>query len=338
VTIQYVRGDSFLHNLDARTKLLMFVAFTILALLLLDPVLIGGLFFLLYGLGRLAVDVDRLNRNLRVLIVIFGTFFLFNIIFFTPDEAHFLFYLIPFTDWVPVTVEGLIRGIAVFFRFFIVVLSVHLMLYTTPPANLVLGLTKSRRDSELHLTFISVLVLAGIFFGILMLNGPAWSGRFELTPAATVVTAVAISLVLAYATYRVLSHGLPAEIGIALSLGFATVGTLSKQTQKIMDAQKARGFEIEYSNPIRRIAAMSTSLLPIFIATIERSQDIAVAILARAFDYNVQERTYRRALAFGRNDYLVMMVLGLLIFGVMLLNFYGLGNPTERLIRSALGL
>lgn len=338
MTIEYIKGNSFLHNLDPRTKLFMFIAFTILALLILDPIVIAIAFFLLYRLGRSAVEVKRLNHNLRVLIVIFATFFLFNLIFFTPDDAHFLFYLVPFTNWVPVTVEGLIRGVAVFFRFFIVVLSVHLMLYTTAPSDLVLGLTKSRQKTSPRTIVIAVTLLAAFIFGVMVLNGTSWLDRFNISPQATPWVIALLALILGAIVYWILSRGLPVEIGLALSLGFATVGVLSKQTQKIMDAQKARGFELEHKNPLRRIRASATSMLPIFIATIERSQDITIAILARAFDYNIHQRTYRRELTFRRNDYFMVAVLGGLIFAMMIINYLNLGNPTEQVVRALLGI
>jgi energy-coupling factor transporter transmembrane protein EcfT len=117
--------------LDARTKLLLFVGMTVLAIVVIDPILMGLLFAALYFIGLRSVNPKLLNSNLRILIVIFLTFAMFQIIFFEKEGSHFLFYLIPFKDWIPVTVEGLIRGLAVFFRFFSVVLAVHLMLYTT---------------------------------------------------------------------------------------------------------------------------------------------------------------------------------------------------------------
>ncbi|MGH2606379.1 MAG: CbiQ family ECF transporter T component, partial [Anaerolineales bacterium] len=149
MAIEYQKGDSTLHRLDARTKMLMFVVLTVVAIVVLDPLLIAALFAGLYGLGAQAVGRSTLDRNLRVLIVIFLTFAAFQVFFFTPEDSFFLFYLIPAKAWVPVTVQGLVRGAAVFFRFFIVVLSVHLMLYTTPPVELVLALTRREQSSRL---------------------------------------------------------------------------------------------------------------------------------------------------------------------------------------------
>ena len=119
MAIEFQKGISLLHELDARTKLLMFIGITLLAVIIVDPILMAIIFGLLYYLGTKAIDKTLLNKNLRVLVVIFFTFSLFQIFFFTPENSYFLFYLIPFTKLVPVTIQGIIRGIAVFFRFFI---------------------------------------------------------------------------------------------------------------------------------------------------------------------------------------------------------------------------
>src|SRR5215211_5853737 len=166
MAIEYQKGHGFLHRLDARTKLLLFVGMTILAIVVLDPILMGLLFATLYFIGRRSVNPKLLNSNLRILIVIFVTFAIFQIIFFESEDAHFLFYLIPFRNWIPVTVEGLIRGLAVFFRFFGVVLAVHLMLYTTPPVDLALTITKREQSRSLNTELVVTLILGLILFVI----------------------------------------------------------------------------------------------------------------------------------------------------------------------------
>src|SRR5687767_5166202 len=139
---------------------------TVLAIVILDPVLMGLLFACLYWMGARSIDRRLLNSNLRILIVIFLTFSLFQIIFFTSEDSYFLFYLIPFKNWIPVTVQGLIRGLAVFFRFFSVVLAVHLMLYTTPPVDLALTITKREQRRRFSSEFFTTLILGSIFFVI----------------------------------------------------------------------------------------------------------------------------------------------------------------------------
>lgn len=332
MAIEYQKGDSFLHRLDARTKLLLFVGMTVLAIVIVDPILMGMLFAALYLAGRSAVNPKVLNSNLRILIVIFLTFASFQIIFFETENAHFLFYLVPFRNWIPVTVEGLIRGLAVFFRFFSVVLAVHLMLYTTPPVDLALTITKREQTRNQNTTLMITLILGLILFVVLHF---VRAEQIQALPFDLVTRTLLLlfgSLIAAYLFQRVLGQGLPPEMGMALTLGFATVGLLSKQTEIITDAQKARGYDVKPKNLIRRLQVFAALLLPIFLATLERSQDISVAILSRGFDYNINARTYRRQLKFQPRDYVVLSILVLLLFGSLYLNYLQLGNPTEQLV------
>jgi energy-coupling factor transport system permease protein len=336
MAIEYQKGSSFLHRLDARTKLLLFAGMTVLAIVVADPILMGLLFAALYVIGARSVDRKLLNSNLRILIVIFLTFAMFQIIFFTSEGSHFLFYLIPFKNWIPVTVEGLIRGLAVFFRFFSVVLAVHLMLYTTPPVDLALTITKREQSRRPGSEMTVTLILGLILFVVAYLTRAEGIRALQFSvPMRTLIVLLA-ALIGAYVLQKIAGHGLPPEMGMALTLGFATVGLLSKQTEIITDAQKARGYDVKPRNLIRRLQVFAALLLPIFLATLERSQDISVAILSRGFDYNIEARTYRRQLKFQTQDYIVLSILVLLLFGGLYLNYLQLGNPTEQLVLNVL--
>ena len=336
MAIEFQKGSSFLHRLDARTKLLLFVCMTILAIVVIDPILMGLLFVCLYFIGTRAIDRKLLNSNLRILIVIFLTFALFQIIFVRAEDSHFLFYLIPFKNWVPVTVQGIVRGLAVFFRFFSVVLAVHLMLYTTPPVDLALTITKREQRRKLSLELVVTVILGLIFFVIAHLTRAEEIRVLPFDLGTRTLIVLLGSLVVAYLIQKIAGHGLPPEMGMALTLGFATVGLLSKQTEIITDAQKARGYDVKPKNLIRRIQVLTALLLPIFLATLERSQDISVAILSRGFDYNISARTYRRQLIFHTRDYIVLTILVLLLFGSLYLNYLHVGNPTEQFILNLL--
>lgn len=332
MAIEYQRGSSFLHRLDARSKILMFALATVVAVVIIDPIIMGALFLLLYLVGAKAIDREYLNRNLRVLVVIFLTFSMFQILFFTPDDAHFLFYLIPGRQWVAVTVEGIIRGVAVFFRFFSVVLSVHLMLYTTPPVDLVLAFTRRTNTMDRLTSIGSLILIGGLLTVIALLSWPDQIQSLPLHPALRVLVIGIAGLAVAYAFHAASARGLPPEMGVALTLGFATVGILSQQTQKITDAQKARGYDVQPKNLIQRVQVLTALLIPIFLATLERSQDISIAILARGFDYNIAARTYRRELRFTREDFFFILIMVALLMAGITLNYLGIGNITEQLI------
>jgi energy-coupling factor transporter transmembrane protein EcfT len=335
MAIEYQKGKSFMHSLDARTKLLLFVGATVTAMVIIDPILMGILFLALYYLATKAVDKNLLNKNLRVLVVIFLTFSMFQVLFFTPKDSYFLFYLIPWKQWVPVTIQGLVRGVAVFFRFFIVVLSVHLMLYTTPPVELALTITERGQKRTGLEQIAMVLALAALFFASSMPMATRDASFLGFSnPLLKLGILAAGSIIAAFATQKVLAHGLPPEMGVALTLGFATVGILSTQTQQITNAQKARGYDVKPKNLIKRVQVLTALLIPIFLATLERSQDISIAILSRGFDYNIGARTYRREFTFHRDDFIVLgVIFALILLGLTMKNL-GLSSPTENFILS----
>lgn len=333
MAIEYQKGSSVLHRLDARTKLFMFIAVTVAAIVIADPILLCLLFFSVYFLGTRAIDRNMLNKNLRVLVVIFLTFSMFQIIFFTPKDAHFLFYLIPGTRLVPVTIEGIVRGVAVFFRFFSVVLAVHLMLYTTPPVELALTVTEQGRRKfslgDLAVPLVIAVIMVVSLLPVLMDSSTTF---LQLNQLYRNLLIIAACILISFLVSRLLGRGLPPEMGLALTLGFSTVGLLTKQTQKITDAQKARGYDVKPKNLVRRVQVLTAMLIPIFLATLERSQDISIAILSRGFDYNVTKRTFRREFKFKRMDYIFMAALVSIILAGMLLNHFHIGNFTEQFI------
>ena len=330
MAVEYVRGSSGLHRLDARTKLLLFFGLTVIAIVIQDPLLIGVLFFALHRAGTRAVDPALLNRNLRALVVIFTTFAAFQIIFFTPRDAVILFHLVPGTDLIPVTAEGIVRAVAVFFRFFIVVLAVHLMLYTTPPVELVLAITRRAKEHGVLRELGSALAISALTFSVGLFAFPDGIGLSGLPPYGILAAG---SLAVGVGLHLAARRGLPPEMGMALSIGFATVGLVSQQTQKITDAQKARGYDTKPKGIGPRLKVVTALLLPIFLATLQRSQDIAVAILTRGFDADLDRRTYRRQLRFQREDRVVIGGLAALLLLGVALERLGLATPTEELAR-----
>jgi energy-coupling factor transport system permease protein len=337
MTIEYQRGNSLLHKLDPRTKVLMAFSFTFIALSIQDPVLTAIIFFSLYRLGTAAVGPRIVNQNLRQVVPVFILFGLFNIIFRPNPNGLFLFYLVPYFNLAPVILESVIAGIDLFFRFIMIVLAVHLLLYTTPPTDMVLSLTKQGTNSRMQTAGVTLGLAVLLFFGFNLLFSETISGLAMPVVGQQALVALA-ALVAGAGLYHLGSQGVPPEIAMGLSIGFATLGLLTQQTKQITDAQQARGYDVRPKKITARIRVIVALVLPIFFATIQRAQDIAVAIQARAFDYNVKARTYRRALIFKRMDYIFITVLVALLFSGLLLNYTGLSRPTERVIKAVFGL
>jgi energy-coupling factor transporter transmembrane protein EcfT len=225
-----------------------------------------------------------------------------------------------------------VRAVAVFFRFFIVVLAVHLMLYTTPPVDLVLAVTNHDRDRSPVARARTLVLVSGITFAVLLLGLPGLVERATFGTLPTTLAAAILAVVIGLVLIETVGRGMPAEMGVALSIGFATVGLVSQQTQKITDAQRARGYDVKPRSIPKRVKVLTALLLPIFLATLERSQDIAVAILARGFDYDIRNRTYRRQLRFTAADRVVLTAIVGVIVGGLVINRIGLGDLTESFV------
>lgn len=337
MTIEYVKRDSTLHRLDPRTKLLMAISFTFIALAIQDPLLAAIVFIALWRLGIAAVGDEVVNKNLKNIVPVFVMFGLFNVFFRPAPDGVFLFYLIPYFNRVPIVLESLIAGIGLFFRFITIVLAVHLLLYTTPSADMVLGMTKQGRQSTGNTIGVSLLLAVLVFAGLHLTLSQAING-LPLPVAGREAAVAAASLLAGGLVYNLGSRGIPPEIAMGLSIGFATLGLLTQETEQITDAQQARGYDVRPKNIIERIKVIVALVLPMFFATIERAQNVAVAIQARAFDYNIKARTYRRALFFHSMDYIFIVVMVGLFFSGLALNHFGLHNPTERLVKTVFGL
>ena len=131
---QYFPGNTVVHNLDPRTKLLMTVAY-IVALFSAGGFLSFGLIALYLGtviaLSRIKFRV--LIKGLKPLIVILAMTGLINM-FFTPGE--------PILTLGPVTVtgEGIYRAVMLWLRITMLVMGTFIMTYTTSPMALTDGL------------------------------------------------------------------------------------------------------------------------------------------------------------------------------------------------------
>lgn len=103
------------------------------------------------------------------------------------------------------------------------------------------------------------------------------------------------------------------EIGLMLSMSLRFVPTLMDDTQRIMNAQRARGVEFNEGNMLRKIRAMIPILVPLFASSIKRADSLAIAMEARGYQGG-QGRTKYRILSWKFKDSLCLVVMVFLAF------------------------
>ena len=106
------------------------------------------------------------------------------------------------------------------------------------------------------------------------------------------------------------------EISMMMSIALRFVPILVDETDKIMKAQMARGADFESGNLIERAKALVPILVPLFVSSVRRATDLAMAMEARCY-HGGENRTRMKPLRYAGRDrlgYLVMAVyLGLMI-------------------------
>lgn len=132
---QYFPGNSALHRLDPRTKLI-FVFVYVVALFVANSFLTYGLMFVLLcqGIALSRVPLKQIFKGMKPLVMVVLITGVLNI-FVTPGEVVLWEYA-----WLSITEEGLTMAVFMVFRILLLVTGSFLLTYTTSPMVLTDGL------------------------------------------------------------------------------------------------------------------------------------------------------------------------------------------------------
>ena len=113
------------------------------------------------------------------------------------------------------------------------------------------------------------------------------------------------------------------ELSMMMCIALRFIPTLIEETDKIMSAQKARGADFETGSLLQRAKALIPILVPLFISSFRRADELAVAMECRCY-HGGDGRTRMKQLRYQRND-IVALVGGFVIMaGVIVLGRIGL--------------
>ena len=109
------------------------------------------------------------------------------------------------------------------------------------------------------------------------------------------------------------------EIAMTLSIALRFIPTILEETDRIMKAQASRGVDFYHGRLGKRFKAIISLIIPLFVSSIERSEELSNAMEARGYDPRAK-RTRYRILRFSWMD-LLGLFFGLAIFGGILTLF-----------------
>lgn len=262
---QYYEGNSFLHKLDPRWKLL-FSIFYIVIIFLAKNIFAFALLVLsaicLILISR--IPLRMILRGLRPLIFIIAFTAIINI-FWLKGKTVLI-------DWwiIHIYLEGLINALLIVVRVVILVAGTSVLLtYTTTPIALTDGLEQL------------------------------------LSPLAKI---------------RLPVH----EFSMMMTIALRFIPTLVEETEKIMNAQKARGADFGSGSLAHRAKALIPILIPLFISAFRRAEELATAMECRCYTGG-KGRTRMNILHSGWRDLAMCLALCALCAGVVLINHFAPG-------------
>ena len=259
---QYIPGDSFVHKLDPRTKILISLLF-IVSLFVINK-FTGYIFvvaFLALAIAVSKIHVRYLYKGLKPVFVLIIITAVLNIFMIQGTESTLLWQF----KFLKIYKEGLNTAVFMTLRLVFLILGTSLLTLTTSPIELTDGIENLLNPFK----------------------------RF----------------------------GLPAhELAMMMTIALRFIPTLIDETDKIMKAQKARGADFESGNIIVKAKSLIPLLVPLFISSFRRADELAMAMEARCYRGG-EGRTRMKQLKYSYRDSIAYTVFALLLVASFLIRF-----------------
>lgn len=111
------------------------------------------------------------------------------------------------------------------------------------------------------------------------------------------------------------------EIAMMMTIALRFIPTLVEETDKIMNAQKARGADLGSGKLIDKIKSFIPILIPLFVSSFRRADELALAMECRCY-HGGEGRTRMKQLSLHPADFAAIAVVLLCIAVVILINIF----------------
>ena len=238
---------------------------------------------------------DTFMHRLDPRVKLIGVFAYLITIFFVDDFITFipfviLLFAMLYTAKIPVkSVFKSLRPLL-----FIIIVTAIINLFTAPGNTLVSFGHLTITDEGVYKTLFTVIRLILIIL------------------STSILTYTTSPMELTYGLEKLFSplkrFGFPSgELAMMISISLRFIPTLFDEANKIRMAQMARGADFESGNIINRAKAMIPLLVPLFINSFKRSDELATAMEARMYRIG-EERTRLNEIFMDKTDYTTLYV------------------------------
>ncbi len=111
------------------------------------------------------------------------------------------------------------------------------------------------------------------------------------------------------------------ELSMMMTIALRFIPTLIEETDKIMNAQKARGADLESGGIMQRAKALVPILIPLFVSAFRRADELAVAMECRCYRGDVG-RTRMKQLHYSWQDGVAAALTAACIAVVVMMNIF----------------
>lgn len=110
-------------------------------------------------------------------------------------------------------------------------------------------------------------------------------------------------------------------VAMTMTIALRFIPTLIEETEKIMNAQKARGADLESGGLIKRIKALLPILIPLLISSVRRAYELAEAMECRCYNGG-KGRTKYKIMKFGYRDLILLLTVFAFCVGTVFADMY----------------
>lgn len=110
------------------------------------------------------------------------------------------------------------------------------------------------------------------------------------------------------------------ELAMIMSIALRLIPTLVEETDKIQSAQKARCADFDSGNVFKRAKAMIPVLIPLFVSSFRRADELADAMDSRCYR-GAKGRTRMKKLRFHVRDLFAVLFLAVFFFAILWLRY-----------------
>lgn len=250
---QYFPGNSPLHKLDPRAKIILLIAFMVTIFICKNFVNLGIVALatiLLVAISK--IGFKTVKKSIKPLKWIIVLTFLINL-FYGSGDAIILFGKALEFGVFKITFDGIFTAIFTSVRVVLLVVSGSLLTYTTSP---------------------------------------------------TAITDAIESLLKPLKYIKIDIHSLAMIMTIALRF----IPTLVEEVDKITAAQKSRGADMDSGNLINKIKAVVPIIIPLFISSFKRAEELAYAMECRCYNGG-EGRTKMKVMHLGAKDFIAFAIM-----------------------------